>query len=176
MSGLGQSRRFRDVRLTPGLPSTADISGLCRYFAFGPRADLSVFNAHLAARQRHDRAADRARSPADARCADRRRDRSATHAAASPAGRAGRHPVRHARGHDAHGLDALRLPAGTVRRLRGDECTVVPPRLRRRAADRRGYRLLPPRAAIDRRCDLQPTAHRLNSLRPIDTATPRPQC
>jgi hypothetical protein len=41
MSGLGQTRRFRDVRGMSGLPQTADISGLGRHFAFVPKAELS---------------------------------------------------------------------------------------------------------------------------------------
>ena len=40
MSGLGQTRRFRDVRGMSGLPPTADISGHGRHFAFVPNADI----------------------------------------------------------------------------------------------------------------------------------------
>ena len=42
MSALGQTRRFRDVRGMSGLPQTADISGPCRHFAFGPKAVWSL--------------------------------------------------------------------------------------------------------------------------------------
>jgi hypothetical protein len=41
MSGLGQTRRFRDVCGTSGSPQTADISGPSRHFAFGPGPDIS---------------------------------------------------------------------------------------------------------------------------------------
>jgi hypothetical protein len=37
MSASGQTRRFRDVRLTSGLPPTADIFRVDQHFAFGPR-------------------------------------------------------------------------------------------------------------------------------------------
>jgi hypothetical protein len=41
-SALGQTRRFRDVRLRSGPPPTADISRPGRHFAFGPEADMSA--------------------------------------------------------------------------------------------------------------------------------------
>ena len=41
-SALGQARRFRDVRLTSGLPPTADISGTGWHFAFGPQPDIAT--------------------------------------------------------------------------------------------------------------------------------------
>jgi len=37
MSASGQTRRFRDIRVTSGLLQAADVSGPGRHFAFGPK-------------------------------------------------------------------------------------------------------------------------------------------
>ena len=47
MTALGQTRRFREVCDTSGLPQTADISGPSRHFAFGPIADTAKPLDHL---------------------------------------------------------------------------------------------------------------------------------
>jgi hypothetical protein len=43
MSAVGQKRPFRDVRLTSGLPLTADVLRRGRHFAFGPIVDIGGF-------------------------------------------------------------------------------------------------------------------------------------